>query len=229
MQNMFLYSFLGFIVPTAVCFIPALLTSYYVYQKMLFSKTIKVIFFIPGLMSGIAMATISRYMFNIVFPEILEKLAGIPPQPYLEVTANRIPIMLGINVWRGLCGASLLYMAAMAAVPQSVVESARIDGAGRLREFWSIIIPSIFPTITVITVTGITGLLISDLGTYDMFGRGIDFQSYTVGYYTFDKLRNADYPTLPHLSALGILLSAITVPVVFLTKFLMEKIGPSTD
>lgn len=51
------------------------------------------------------------------------------------------------GIWQEVGWGSIIYLAALAGVDQELYEAAQIDGAGRLRQTWSITIPSIMPTI----------------------------------------------------------------------------------
>ncbi len=48
--------------------------------------------------------------------------------------------------WKQVAYNFLFYLAAMQAIPRSVIEAAAIDGAGPIRRFWTIIFPLISPT-----------------------------------------------------------------------------------
>src|SRR5680860_764934 len=60
--------------------------------------------------------------------------------------------------WKQLGFFILLYLAALQNVPKEVYESAEVDGAGKLRIFWSITVPSVKPATTLVlllaTITG---------------------------------------------------------------------------
>ena len=70
-------------------------------------------------------------------------LVGIDAQPFFTSKTQAMMSMILICNWRG-CGYWMLYLlTGIQDVSQSVLESARIDGAGRLRTIWSIILPMI--------------------------------------------------------------------------------------
>jgi len=59
--------------------------------------------------------------------------------------------------WRWTGYNALLLLAAMQAVPRELYESATLDGAGKIRRFWSITIPMIRPTIIFVVITATIG------------------------------------------------------------------------
>src|SRR5690606_16836662 len=69
---------------------------------------------------------------------------------------------------------ALIFLAAMQAIPRDLYESAWIDGAGRVRQFFSITVPMLRPTIIFVAITStIGGLQIFDEPRlFDQYGRG---------------------------------------------------------
>ena len=59
--------------------------------------------------------------------------------------------------WRWTGYNALIFLAAMQAVPRDLYESAAIDGAGRVRQFWSVTLPMIRPTMIFVIVTSTIG------------------------------------------------------------------------
>ena len=54
---------------------------------------------------------------------------------------------LAVMTWWGVGPTAIIFLASLLSVPPSLYEAAEIDGAGSLRRFWSITLPSISPTI----------------------------------------------------------------------------------
>jgi cellobiose transport system permease protein len=78
-------------------------------------------------------------------------------------------------LWRWTGYNALIYLAAMQAVPRDLYEAAAIDGAGTTRQFWSITVPSLRPTI-------IFTVVVSTVGSLQLFGEPL----------LFDVSRNAN-------------------------------------
>ena len=68
-------------------------------------------------------------------------------------------IMFGSHLWKSIGWDSIIYMAAIAGVNPDMYEAAKIDGAGKLREVWSITIPSITPTIVILFILSLGSIL----------------------------------------------------------------------
>ena len=133
------------IITTPVQIIIALILALLVSKPSKTSSFFRVIFMMP-----IAIALTSACMlWNIMFNpnqgivNSLLGLFGISAQPFFTSKTQSIMSMILICNWRG-CGYWMLYLlTGIQDVSQSILESARIDGAGKLRTIWSIILPMI--------------------------------------------------------------------------------------
>ncbi|SEO53272.1 sugar ABC transporter permease [Paenibacillus sp. OV219] len=68
-------------------------------------------------------------------------------------------IMFGSHLWKSIGWDSIIYMAAISGVNPDMYEAAKIDGAGKLREIWSITLPSIMPTVVILFILSLGNIL----------------------------------------------------------------------
>lgn len=73
-----------------------------------------------------------------------------------------IPTIALINVWRHVGYTALLIFAGLQAIPSSVYEAGRVDGAGEGRMFWSITMPLLRPVLSLV-------LIITVIGSFQVF------------------------------------------------------------
>jgi cellobiose transport system permease protein len=131
---------------------------------------------LPYIVTPVAIAIIFGVMFSDKYGVINTLLTNIGLDPigwHSDVIPSHIAIATMVNFrWTGY--QALIFLAAMQAVPRDYYEAAMIDGAGRLRRFFSITIPQLRPTIIFVVVTStIGGLQIFDEPRlYDQFGTG---------------------------------------------------------
>lgn len=67
-----------------------------------------------------------------------------------------------INIWRNFGWGSILYLSSMASIDTALYEAASLDGANRWHKMWHITLPSIKPTIVVMLIMGVGGMLNAD-------------------------------------------------------------------
>lgn len=77
--------------------------------------------------------------------------------PFLGTPALALPTIAVITAWVGMGFPVLVFMAALMDVPTELVEAATLDGAGKFRTLWSVLLPSIRPTIITITTMNFIG------------------------------------------------------------------------
>lgn len=71
------------------------------------------------------------------------------------------PIYTFSGVWQNLGWDSIIYLAAMSSISPELYESAQLDGAGKLKQMWYVTIPSIAPTIIILFIFAIGGMMAS--------------------------------------------------------------------
>jgi trehalose/maltose transport system permease protein len=87
--------------------------------------------------------------FNIVLQDLG---LGSGQIPFLVDQAWQLPAMIAIDVWKTTPFMALLLLAGLQLISGDLYEAADVDGAGRLRQFWSITLPLLRPTIAVALV-----------------------------------------------------------------------------
>jgi cellobiose transport system permease protein len=146
---------------------------------------------LPYVVAPVAVALIFSDLFGDKFGLVnhLLGLVGIDPvQWHKEVLPSHVAIATMVNFrWTGYN--ALIFLAAMQAIPRDYYEAALIDGAGRIRTFFSITIPQLRATIIFVVITStIGGLQIFDEPRmYDQYGTGgADSQWLTITLYLYD-------------------------------------------
>ncbi len=131
---------------------------------------------LPYVMAPVAVALIFANMFGDnhgLVNNILTDL-GLNPIPWhKDPFWSHVAIATMVNFrWVGYN--ALILLAAMQAVPRDYYEAATVDGAGGFRQFWSITLPSLRPTLIFVIITStIGGLQIFDEPRmFDNTGRG---------------------------------------------------------
>lgn len=86
------------------------------------------------------------------------------PVPWLQIQPWNNLLLMVIMVWMQTGFAMVVLSAAIKSIPDEIIEAARIDGASELQVFRRIVVPSILPTIVVVT----TYMVINALKVFDI-------------------------------------------------------------
>ncbi|WP_354530372.1 sugar ABC transporter permease [Nakamurella sp. UYEF19] len=123
-----------------------------------------IMFFIPVLLSSAAIA--------ITFKALLDPNFGLGAglhidflsQDWLGVDKLALGVIIFVVSWQFIPFHSLIYQGAVRQIPKSMYESSEIEGAGRIRQFWSITLPQLKYTI----VTSSTLMVVGSLTFFDL-------------------------------------------------------------
>ncbi|MEE1328991.1 MAG: sugar ABC transporter permease [Oscillospiraceae bacterium] len=122
--------------------------AYALTQKMRGSNLFRTVFFMPNLIGGVVLG----YIWSMIFDGILKHYST-----YL--TANSTYGFWGLVIlvcWQQIGYMMIIYIAGLQAVPEDMLEAARIDGASGAQTLFRVIIPNVMPAITTCTFLTLT-------------------------------------------------------------------------
>lgn len=112
--------------------------------------------FVPVLLSQVIVGFIWQLILNPLWgvSQTVLGLIGLEGlfRPWLGLEGSALVTLSLISVWQWVGLPMILFLAALLAVPEDLVDAARIDGAGDWRIFWSIKFPLILPTVGLVTI-----------------------------------------------------------------------------
>lgn len=206
-----------------------LIVAYYVAKKYMGSKFVSVIVMLPQVISSMVFALVYKEFVTYSLKEILVAWGVLPKgAPFDIFNDAKLAYVnnLFYTIWVSFGTSTLLYSNAIRAIDTEIFESAQLDGAGDTREFFSIVLPLIWPTFTTTFVTNCTSmftfsgsLLVFYMGSApeDLWGLG----------YFFTKMvglsGNHDFMQYPAVATSGMVVTLFTAPVVFLVRHIMNK------
>jgi len=156
----FLVMILSWLVQTpASILIGVFLASHARYRGVL-----AVLFFIPLLLSSAAIAVAYKALLDPNFGLGAGLQIGFLSQDWLGEDKLAVSVVVFIVSWQFIPFHSLIYQGAVRQIPRSMYEAAEIDGAGRIRQFWSVTLPQLKYTI----VTSSTLMVVGSLTFFDL-------------------------------------------------------------
>ena len=117
-------------------------------QRLRGARIFRILFYTPVILPTVAAATVGMWIFNTNYglANYLLFLVGQPPVGWLTDSGRALGTLIIIGVWKTFGYFMLVYLAALQALPQAVLEAARLDGARPWDRFWSITWPLLRPT-----------------------------------------------------------------------------------
>ena len=136
------------------------------------------------------------------------------------------------DMWKEMGWWSIIFLAAISGIDQSQYESAKVDGASRLRCMWSITLPNIKGTIMIVLILSIGSLMSGGMGgsNFDqsfLLGNSLNYtQSVTLPYYIYEmgltKFR------FSYATAIGLFESVISLILVLLSNWASDRLTGSS-
>jgi multiple sugar transport system permease protein/sn-glycerol 3-phosphate transport system permease protein len=119
----------------------------------------RVLFYTPVVMPTVAVAALALWMFNpnggVV--DYLLHAAGIGRIPWLVDTGWALPTLVLIAIWKNVGYYMIIYLAGLQALPQSVLDASRLDGARPLVRLFTVTLPLLRPTTFFVAVVALIG------------------------------------------------------------------------
>ncbi|MDF2484863.1 MAG: sugar transporter permease [Herbinix sp.] len=125
-----------------------------------FKRVVQTISYMPYFISIVVVCGLIKAFSQTdgVFNDIIFALGG-ERSNLLSVKENFYPIYILSGIWQSIGWDSIIYLAALAGIDQEQYEAARVDGAGRLKQMLYITLPGLLPTITVLFILRMGGVL----------------------------------------------------------------------
>ncbi|QUG41988.1 sugar ABC transporter permease [Psychrobacillus sp. INOP01] len=177
----------------AAIFVPlnlaiALILALLITQPLKGMKFFRTIFYLPAVVSGVAISIIWGWIFNSEYGILnyILSLIGIEGPKWLVDPKWAILTIVIASAW-GVGIMMLIFYTNIKGIPTELYEAAAIDGAGPLRQFFSITIPSITPTILFNVITSVIGALQQLTLVLLLTGGGPLKSTYFYGIYVYNN------------------------------------------
>ena len=144
----FWYTALFALVSLVIINVFAFMVAYALTQGIKGSNLFRTVFFMPNLIGGIVLGYIWSTLIDGVLIRFGTALA-------LNTKAGFWGLIILLS-WQQIGYIMIIYIAGLQAVPEDMLEAARIDGATRWQTLWKITIPNVMPSFTICTFLSLT-------------------------------------------------------------------------
>lgn len=145
-------------------------------------------YYIPSILGGnVAVAILWRFLFqqNGVINTLLG-MVGLEPVSWFSSPSGAMTVIILLKIWQ-FGSSMLIFLAALKNVPQDLYEASSVDGAKKLRQFFTITIPLITPTIFFNLVMQLVNAFQEFNGPYLVTGNGPLNSTYLTSMYIYDN------------------------------------------
>ncbi len=149
----------------------------------------RVTLFAPYVTTLVATAVVWRYLLHTRYGVInwgLDSI-GLPAVDWLGQPETSIPAILMFVVWKTFGYNMLIFLAVLQTVPDELYEAARIDGAGRWKQFRHVTLPAIAPTVLLVSIITVAAFFQLFAEPYVMTQGGPAQSTVTVLYFMYEE------------------------------------------
>ena len=214
-----------------------IVVSYFLYKKIPFYKGFRLLFFLPSIINGIITVVFYR---NLVSPDpagplalLTQKINGLSEPPDLLGDPRYANIFVWVHLlWLSFPGDMIIWGGAFARIPDSVIESARLDGAKWTTELTRIILPMIWPTFALKMIIFISAVFGSSGAVFLLTGGKESTKTITFSVWQYINILNTKDPTsnvYNYISAVGIVVTLASMLLVVLGKVIENKCFKDVD
>lgn len=195
-------------------------------RSLRFKKITQTVSYLPHFLSTVVVCSLATSLLDPTqgaINTIIKMLGGDPIYFIMESKWFR-PIYLITEVWQGLGWGTIVYLAAISAVDPGMYEAARLDGAGRLRQIWSITLPSIAPTVATMFILKVGHIMDASMEKVLLLQQPITYDvSQVLSTYVYEMgLQKGDYALS---TAAGLYTSVVNLVLLVTFNWISEKVS----
>jgi putative aldouronate transport system permease protein len=126
---------------------------------------IQTLTYLPHFLSWVVLGGIMiNWLADVGLVNQILMATGLVKEPvfWLAQPGSFWGLVVGSDLWKELGWSAIIYLAAMAGIDPQLYEAATMDGAGRFARIWHITLPSIAPTVAILFILAVSGVLNSN-------------------------------------------------------------------
>lgn len=155
------------------------------------APVLRIIYFVPVMISISVIALLFGFIYN---PQIgilnsfleLIGLEGLA-KPWLGNSTTSIYAVIAMSQWQSIGFITMLFIVSIQKIPKELYEAADIDGAGKIRKFFSITVPQVKETMFVNLLITVTGSMLVFNEPYILTNGGPGFSSMTLAVHMYQE------------------------------------------
>lgn len=187
----------------------------YILEDKVFNRVapfFRVVYFMPVMISISVIALLFGFVYNPQMGLLNSFLELIGLESIAEVwlgnSTTAIYAVIAMSQWQSIGFIMMLFIVAIQKIPKELYEAADIDGAGKIRKFFSVTVPQVKEAIFVNTLITITGSMLVFNEPYILTNGGPGFSSMTMSVHMYQEGFVKD--NMGYASALAVIIFVIT-------------------
>ncbi len=206
-----------------------ILVSYFLYKKVPGHGIYRILFYLPTLLSGVAIAMVFTNLVgqNGWIAKAIGEWLDLGYTPELLADSRFANYVIWAHMlWISFPGDIIIWGGTFARIPVEVLESGQIDGTNWLSEFTRIVIPLVWPTAALQLLLSVCGILGATGAVFLLTGG--EYETITLSVWMYRQqlagVGHPDAPVLWYLSAVGFAMTVVSLALTFVIRKYTNKV-----
>jgi ABC-type sugar transport system permease subunit len=221
-KSMFSASLVYFVISCLITLPISMFFSYFVFKKILGNSFFKVIFFLPCILPLFILTMVYSLAFaSNGFLAGFASSLGINFGSFFDnlfIDQNAKWMVWIFCIWAGIGYDVILLTAGMSRIPRDILESCKMDGVSPMKEFFRIIIPLTWPTITTLFIFGMMSVFTVTFQPF--FLTSGQYDTMTIGLHIYQASGGSG---LQEPATLGLFCSVVGAPIIVSVRYGLNK------
>ena len=197
-------------------------------KNLRFKKLVQTASYLPHFLSWITVVGMFMTLLSLNGPvnNILSTIIGetYERKNWLMDSKYFLPINFIAKLWKEIGWSSILYLAAIAGIDQTMYEAARIDGCDKFNQIRYITLPCIIPTMVIVLIMGLGTLLNTSFEMIYGF-QNLYTQQDTEVISTLIYRKGLQYGDYSTATAIGLMQGLVSITIVFFANAISKKVA----
>ncbi|MCI8692421.1 MAG: sugar ABC transporter permease [Lachnospiraceae bacterium] len=197
-------------------------------RNMKFKKFVQTAVYLPHFLSWAIVCSLTFFLLSTeqgVVNKLIE-MAGGEKVSFLFSTSAIYPIIVIQSLWKGVGWGSIVYLAAISGIDQSLYEAAKMDGANRFQCMIKVTLPSIMPTIIVMLILKMGSIISVDFEQVFLMNNAMVKSKLEVfEIFIYNNSIATGSTQFSYTTAIGLFKSVVNTSLVILTNWITSRKG----
>ncbi len=234
-------SFILWFISNVIVFPIALCTTYVLFRRVIGHYVFRLIYMLPSLIGGVVwIATMKQVLGNSGAMVYILKKAGaelsdaVLADGLLYDVKTAFPTLCATVIVFGIAGGNAVVTGAYSRIPEELFDVGKLDGINFWREFFTICLPCIWPTVSTLVTFSLCGIFVGEgnvfLYTNGEGGYGLDTMGFYIQYLVYRlSVTSSDKLPYGYPAAIGLFITVITLPIVLIGRKGLEKLVDAVE
>lgn len=202
--------------------------AYLIFRRSFGHSYMRIALYLPGAVSGIMMALIYSKIMESGSPlmKLVQEVMH-SEDPIILMVENGMLYILIFDILIGVGGNLVIWLGGMSRIPYDLIEYGKLEGVRPIREFVSVVLPLIWPTFVTMISLQVIGIFGAS-GSVLVLTNGQN-GTYTLAFWMYQMVQMGVSNEYHHVAALGLIFTAITVPIVIVCRWFMNRFGEEVE